>query len=109
MVRIPTHGPPTHPGEMLLEEFLRPLGLTQRELAARLGVSYPRINELIHGRRGVTPDTALRLQRLFGMPAPFWLNLQLAWDLYHTTHSPAARAIRRIKPLRATRRRPTAA
>jgi len=100
MVRIPTHGPPTHPGEMLLEEFLKPLGVTQRELATRLGVSYPRINELIHGKRGMTPDTALRLARLFGMEAQFWLNLQLAWDLYHAVHSPAARQIRRIRRIR---------
>jgi len=101
MVRIPTHGPPTHPGAMLLEEFLKPLGVTQRDLATRLGVSYPRINELIHGKRGMTPDTALRLERLFGMEAQFWLNLQLAWDLYHAVHSPAAKQIRRIKPIRA--------
>src|SRR6059036_3569210 len=71
MVRIPTHGPPTHPGEMLLEEFLKPLGLSQTGLAERLGVSYPRFNELVHGKRGVTPDTALRLERLFGMEAQF--------------------------------------
>ena len=108
MVRIPTDGPPTHPGEMLLEEFLRPLGVTQRELATRLGVSYPRINELIHGKRAVTPDTALRLQQLLGMPAQFWLSLQLAWDLYHASHAASARVIRRIKPL-ARPRHPTAA
>ena len=100
MIRIPTHGPPTHPGEMLLDEFLKPLGVTQRELATRLGVSYPRINELIHGKRGMTPDTALRLESLFGMEAQFWLNLQLAWDLYHAIHSPAAREIRKIRRLR---------
>ena len=99
MVRIPTNGPPTHPGEMLLEEFLKPLGMSQAELAGRLGVSYPRINELIHGKRGVTPDTALRLEQLFGMEAQFWLNLQLAWDLYRVIHSPAARRIRKIKRL----------
>ncbi|MFO7635600.1 MAG: HigA family addiction module antitoxin, partial [Caldilinea sp.] len=88
MLRIPTNGPPTHPGEMLNEEFLIPLGMTQAELAKRIGVSYPRINELINGRRGVTPDTALRLERLFGMEAQFWLNLQLVWDLYQAQHSP---------------------
>ncbi len=99
MVRIPKQGPPTHPGEMLLEEFLKPLGMSQAELAEKIGVSYPRVNELIHARRGVTPDTALRLERLFGMEAQFWLNLQLAWDLYHATHSSAAREIRKIKPL----------
>ena len=99
MLRIPTHGPPTHPGEMLLEEFLKPLGMTQVELAKRLGVSYPRVNELIHAKRGITPDTALRLERLFGMEAQFWLNLQQAWDLYHAIHSPAAKEIRKIKRL----------
>ena len=100
MVRIPTDRPPTHPGEMLLEEFLKPLGLTQVQLAERLGVSYPRVNELIHGKRDMTPDTALRLERFLGVEAQFWLNLQLAWDLYHAAHSPAAREIQQIKPLR---------
>jgi len=66
MVRVPTDGAPTHPGEMLEEEFLKPLGLSQTELAAKLGVSYPRVNELVHGKRGVTPDTALRLERRQG-------------------------------------------
>ncbi|MCB0064554.1 MAG: HigA family addiction module antidote protein [Caldilineaceae bacterium] len=99
MLRIPTNGPPTHPGEMLLEEFLKPLGMTQRALAEQLDVSYPRVNELIHGKRGVTPDTALRLERLFGMEAQFWLNLQLVWDLYHAMHSPAAAEIQKIERL----------
>ncbi len=99
MVRIPTNGPPTHPGEMLFQEFLKPLGMSQTELAVKIGVSYPRINELIRGKRAVTPDTALRLERLFGMEAQFWLNLQLAWDLYHMIHSPAAKKIRKIKRL----------
>jgi antitoxin HigA-1 len=78
VVRIPTHRPPTHPGEALIEEILKPLGLTQTELADRLGVSYPRVNELVHGKRDMTPDTALRLERLLGVDAQFWLNLQLA-------------------------------
>ena len=98
MVRIPTHRAPTHPGEMLREEFLGPLNLTQRELAARLGVSYPRVNELIHGKRGMTPDTALRLERLLGVEAQFWMNLQLAWDLYQAKHSRAAAGIGKVKP-----------
>lgn len=97
-MRIPTHRQPTHPGEMLLAEFLEPLQMSQRELADRLGVSYPRINELIRGRRGMTPDTALRLERLLGMEAQFWLNLQLAWDLYQARHSPEARKIEEIEP-----------
>ena len=100
MVRIPTHRPPTHPGEILLEEFLKPLALTQTELADRLGVSYPRVNELVHGKRDMTPDTALRLERLFGVEAQVWLNLQVAWDLYHATHSKAAQQIQQIKPFK---------
>lgn len=103
MLRIPTDRAPTHPGEMLREEFLTPLGLTQRECAQRLGVSYPRLNEIIHARRGVTPDTALRLERLLGMEAQFWLNLQLAWDLYHARRSPNSKALRSITRLRALR------
>lgn len=104
MVRIPMHRPPTHPGEMLMEEFLKPLKITQAELAEKLGVSYPRVNELIHGKRGVTPDTALRLEQLFGMEAQFWLNLQLAWYLYHAVHSPVVKEIRKIKLLPALAR-----
>jgi len=99
MIRIPTNRPPSHPGEMLKEEFLAPLGWTQRELAARLRVSYPRLNDLIHGRRGVTTDTALRLERLLGVEAQFWLNLQLAWDLYHARRSTDSKALGQIKRL----------
>jgi addiction module HigA family antidote len=66
MVRVPTNRHPTHPGEMLLEEFLKPMDLTQQELAHALGVPYQRINELINGRRGLTPSTALRLAKYFG-------------------------------------------
>jgi addiction module HigA family antidote len=67
MIRIPTHREPTHPGEMLLEEFLNPMGLTQRDLADAIHVPYQRVNELVNGRRGVTPSTALRLAKYFGM------------------------------------------
>ncbi|WP_310426067.1 HigA family addiction module antitoxin [Chamaesiphon sp. VAR_48_metabat_135_sub] len=83
MVRIPTNRPPTHPGEMLLTEFLEPLGLTQKHLAESIHVPYQRINEIINGKRGVTPSTALRLAKFFGVSSDFWLNLQLRWDLYH--------------------------
>jgi antitoxin HigA-1 len=83
MVRIPTNRPPTHPGEMLLTEFLEPLGLTQKQLADSIHVPYQRINEIINGKRGVTPSTALRLAKFFGVSNDFWLNLQLRWDLYH--------------------------
>ena len=82
MVRIPSHRAPTHPGEMLLEEFLKPMELTQRELADAIHVPYQRVNEIVNTRRGITPGTALRLAKFFGMSADFWMNLQLRWDLY---------------------------
>jgi antitoxin HigA-1 len=82
MIRIPTHRPPTHPGEMLLEEFLHPMGITQKELADNILVPYQRVNEIVNGRRGITPGTALRLAKFFNMSADFWMNLQLRWDLY---------------------------
>lgn len=90
MVRIPTEREPTHPGEMLLEEFLIPAGLTQRKLANAIHVPYQRINEIVNGRRGVTPSTALRLAKFFGMSPGFWLNLQVRWDLYHAQQEEAA-------------------
>lgn len=99
MVRIPTHRPPVHPGEVLLEEFLVPLRITQSDVAEWIGVSYPRVNEIIHGKRGITPDTALRLERMFGMEAEFWLNLQLAYDLYAAQRSKTASEIRKIRRL----------
>jgi addiction module HigA family antidote len=97
--RLPARRPPTHPGEMLLEEFLKPLGVSQSALAARLGISFPRLNEIIRGKRGVTPDTALRLSRVVGMSADFWLGLQQDWDLWHALRSKNAAAIGRLKPL----------
>ena len=87
MVRIPTHRAPIHPGEILQEEFLKPLSLTQRELAESIRVPYQRVNELVNGRRGVTASTALRLGRYFGMSAGYWMNLQLRWDLYRAQES----------------------
>ena len=73
--------PPVHPGEVLLEEFLNPMGLSQYRLAKSTGVSPRRINEIVHGTRAVTADTALRLSRFFGTSEPFWLNLQTQYDL----------------------------
>lgn len=87
MIRIPTDRVPTHPGEMLLEEFLIPMGLSQRELAKAIHVPYQRVNELVNGRRGMTPSLALRLAKYFGVSADFWMNLQLRWDLYHAQRS----------------------
>lgn len=97
--RLPRERPPTHPGEMLLHEFLEPLGVSQSALAVRLGVSFPRLNEVIRGRRGVTPDTALRLARVVGMSADFWLGLQQDWDLWHAMRSDKAAAIAELEPL----------
>jgi addiction module HigA family antidote len=96
---LPKHGPPTHPGEMLLEEFLKPLGMTQTELAERIRVSYPRVNEIIHGKRGVSPDTALRLSKLFGTTPEFWLNGQRNWDLWHALNSETADDLEQIEAL----------
>ena len=97
MARLPSNRPPTHPGEMLLEEFLNPHGMTQVQLAEKIHVSYPRVNEIINGKRGVTPDTALRLSALFGTSPEFWLNGQRNWDLWHAMRAPAAKAIKRIR------------
>ena len=85
---------------MLLEEFLKPLGITQSAFAIRLGVSFPRLNEIIRGKRAVTPDTALRLARVLGMSADFWLGLQQDWDLWHALHSETAAQIEQLEPLR---------
>jgi len=98
--RLPTHQPPTHPGEMLLEEFLKPLRISQSAFAIRLGVSFPRLNEIIRGKRAVTPDTALRLARVLGMSADFWLGLQQDWDLWHAMRTREAAAIAGLQPLR---------
>lgn len=98
--RLPTRRPPTHPGEMLLEEFLKPLGISQSAFAVRLGVSFPRLNEIIRGKRSVTPDTALRLARVLGMSVDFWLGLQQDWDLWHVLRKKGAAAIAELQPLR---------
>lgn len=97
MVRVPTHRAPTHPGEMLLEEFLHPMEITQRELAEAIHVPYQRINEIVNGRRGITPATALRLAKFFNMSAGFWMNLQLRWDLYWAQQNEAS-ALQAIQP-----------
>ena len=73
--------PPIHPGEILLEEFLKPLGISQYQLAKDISVPPRRINEIVHGKRAVTPDTALRLARFFGTTGQFWLNLQSRYEL----------------------------
>ena len=97
MVRVPTNRAPTHPGEMLREEFLIPMNITQRELANGIRVPYQRVNELINGKRGITPSTALRLAKYFGTTPGLWMNLQLRWDLYRAQQV-EARQLEKIEP-----------
>jgi antitoxin HigA-1 len=100
MGRIPTDRAPTHPGEMLNEEFLVPLGISQSRLALEIKVPFQRINLIVNGKRAVTPDTALRLAKFFGTTPDFWLNLQLTWDIYQAMHAPEAKDIETIQPLK---------
>jgi addiction module HigA family antidote len=81
MVRVPTHRAPTSPGEFL-QEFLEDVGVSQSELARRILVPFQRVNDVVHGRRALTPSTALRLSKFFGTTAEFWMNAQIACDLY---------------------------
>ncbi len=97
MIRVPTNRIPTHPGEMLLEEFLTPMGISQKDLADNIEVPYQRINEIVNGRRGITPSTALRLAKFFDMSADFWMNLQLRWDLYFARQA-ENKVLERIHP-----------
>jgi len=101
MRRLPKNRRPTPPGQVFLEDFLIPLGITQKEAADRLRISYPRMNEIVKGRRSVTPDTALRLGRFTNTEPEFWLNLQQAVDLWEAVHSDQAAEIEDIKPARA--------
>lgn len=80
---LPKHRAPTHPGEILLEEFLKPAGMTQTTLAEKMGVPIQRVNTLINGKRDVTAETAILLARTFETTPQFWMNLQTAWDLWH--------------------------
>jgi addiction module HigA family antidote len=94
---IPSARRPTSPGTMLVEEYMKPLGLTQAALAEAMGVTRVRVNEIINGRRGVTADTALRFAKALGTSVDFWLRLQLACDLFDALHSPKAKAIAKIR------------
>jgi addiction module HigA family antidote len=85
---------------MLLEEFLKPMGITQQQLAREIKVPYQRVNEIVNQRRGLTPGTALRLSRVFSNTPDFWLNLQLRWDLYRA-QSKEAKILKDIRPLHA--------
>ena len=92
--------PPIHPGEILMEEFLEPLEVSQNRLAVAIGVPPRRINEIVHGKRRITADTALRLARYFGTTDRFWLNLQIRYDL-EVEKDHLGNSLDRIEPLKA--------
>ena len=92
---------PVHPGEVLLEEFLKPIGISQYRLAKDIGVHPRRINEIVHGKRSITANTALRLSRYFGMSDRFWLNLQTRYDLEMEKDCFAGRLEKEVKVLAA--------
>jgi addiction module HigA family antidote len=94
---LPTRRPPTHPGEMLLKEFLEPLGVSQVAAAERMGVPFQRLNSIVRGRRAVSADTALLLEALTGWDAQIWLLLQAKWDLWHALRARGRRP--RVRPL----------
>lgn len=98
MRRLPKNRRPVHPGLVFLEDFLLPLGITQKEAAERLHVSYPRMNEIVNGKRTVTPDTALRLAKFTETETEFWLDLQQAVDLWDAIHSDQAEELDEVQP-----------
>lgn len=94
MIKLPN----IHPGEVLFEEFLKPLELSQNRLARSIGVPPRRINEIVHGKRAISPDTALRLARYFGNSDEFWLGLQMDYDLEETRRTSGKRIERDVTP-----------
>ncbi len=103
MVRVPTNREPIHPGEMLRKKFLLPMKITQQQLADSIHVPFQRINELINGKRGVTPSTSLRLAKFFGVSEDFWMNLQIRCDLYKAKKK-EQEILAKIKPAKAQSR-----
>lgn len=95
--RLPKERPPTHPGEILREEFLEPLGLSVTELAERLGVPRPRMSEILNERRGISTETALLLGKAFGTTAEFWMNAQRDRELWEALHGEAAEKLERVE------------
>ena len=84
---IPSHREPTHPGEILLEEFLKPMGMSQMALAHKMGVPIQRVNTLINGRRDMTAETAILISQALKTTPEFWMNLQTVYDLYHANRA----------------------
>lgn len=98
---LPENRIPTHPGAILLEEFLKPLGISQVQLAVHLGVPIQRINELVRGKRGVTPETAILLAQALDTDPSFWMSLQANHDMGRVSLEMKKRKVRRVKSLRA--------
>lgn len=96
---LPENRRPVHPGKVFLEDFLEPLGITQKEAAARLRISYPRMNEIVNGKRSVTPETALRLGRFTGTEPEYWLGLQQRRDLWDARQGQDREEILEIEPV----------
>ena len=96
---VPTDRRPTAPGSILLREFLEPLGITQTAFARHIGITAARLSEIIHEKRPVTMDSALRFERALGFSAESWMRMQLTVDLYDALHGRAAKAVARIKPI----------
>jgi addiction module HigA family antidote len=96
---IPTNRRPATPGSILLREFLEPLGITQSAFAKHIGVTNARLSEIIHGKRPVTMDSALRFERALGFSAESWMRMQLTLDMYDALHGRAGKAVERIKPI----------
>ncbi len=91
---LPKNRPPTHPGQMLLHEFLEPAGISQKKFSEHIGWTYARLNEIVNGKRGITADSALTLSETLGNSPQFWLNLQQNWELWH-----ALASHKEVKPL----------
>jgi addiction module HigA family antidote len=97
---LPTHRPPTHPGEMLLKEFLEPLGVSQAEAATRMRIRFQRLNGIVRGRRAVSASRSSAVSALTGWDAQIWLTLQAKWDLWHALKARGRRP--KVRPLRKT-------
>ena len=104
MLRVPKKLRPPTPGEVLLKDYLEPLRISQLAFAERIGVTPARLNEIIKGKRSITPDTALRLERVLGTSTGSWLNMQLVLDLYDARHLAYAKDYARLRPLIKVRR-----
>ncbi len=98
---VPKNRAPIHPGEIIEEEFRKPLGLTQEKFAEALGIDRVRYSAIAHGRRGITPNTALRLAKVLGTSVEMWLRLQMMVDLYRELHGPDAAKIESLPPVKA--------